>query len=238
MRGFTGGLSDFASLDPERSRELRDINPYVSTTGEVAGVIAGMATPGGPVAGIGRIGKAAGAVGERAVARTGLAGGGVLARAAERAIPRGIQGVTEGTLFGAGQGFSEVALSEDPLTAEVVIATVGSRALWGGLIGGGVGTGASLLADTARGARVLARRGAARLERGAQAATDEDVVRRAVSAVEQADLENYMAVPGAPRAGAAADVAAPAAAVRKHVHGSAATRAEKAAAAAVAWGPA
>jgi hypothetical protein len=68
-------------------------------------------------------------------------GGGLLARAAGGAV--------EGGIYGAGNAASEIALSEDPLTAENIMGHMSSNVLLGGALGGGIsllshGVGAAL----------------------------------------------------------------------------------------------
>jgi hypothetical protein len=65
------------------------------------------------------------------------AGRGIAARGGIGAAGAGL--AVEGALHGAGYGVGELAVSEDPLTAERIAATVGSAALLGGVAGGGVG---------------------------------------------------------------------------------------------------
>lgn len=68
----------------------------------------------------------------------------VLGRAAQAAAKGAVRGITEGSLFGAGQAVSEGTLDND-LTAEKLFTTVGHGALMGGLLGGAL-TGAGKLA--------------------------------------------------------------------------------------------
>lgn len=64
-------------------------------------------------------------------------GGGYLGRLAG--------GATEGGIFGAGNAVSQLALSDDPLTAEHVASTLGSNVLLGAGVGGAFGLGSHLV---------------------------------------------------------------------------------------------
>jgi hypothetical protein len=92
-----------------------------------------------PVRAVGAIGGAA----ERGVAggleAAGLAGESVAGRAAAKAVSLGASGAVEGAVFGAGQTLSDSALKGDPLTAEALAAGMGQGALFGGVLGGGIG---------------------------------------------------------------------------------------------------
>lgn len=132
-RGATGGLSDAAigAIGGDETRRLlrkqREANPLTSTVGEAVGGIAGAAS------GVGPVGKAA-ELGAR-VARAGE-GAGALARIGRAAAGSAI----EGTVVGAGEGFSDLMLSEDPLTVERALSTLSSKALYGAGIGAAAGT--------------------------------------------------------------------------------------------------
>ncbi|MGE5802941.1 MAG: hypothetical protein ACM358_11865 [Gemmatimonadota bacterium] len=140
-RGATLGLSDVAAraLGGDNAaialEGLREENPGISFAGEVGGALApallsgGAALPAGLAA---RAGSAVTALGE---------GGGAL-----RAIGAAAAGgALEGAIFGAGQGVSELALSQDPLTVEHAASALSSNMLYGGLIGGALGTAGKAL---------------------------------------------------------------------------------------------
>ena len=132
-RGFTGGLSDagLAAIGgagtKQHLRGVRNAHPLVSGAGEVVGGITGAAT------GIGPAGEAA-----NLGARIAHAGEG--AGAITRIVRAGAGAAVEGAAMGAGQGLSELALSEEPLSVERAVSTISSRALYGGAIGGAAGT--------------------------------------------------------------------------------------------------
>lgn len=134
LRGATGGLSDVAlrATGGEDSRrmlaELQARNQAASIGGEVLGTLLPTGA-GGLAAKAG--GKVAGAIAERGIVSQ-------LARAGARA------GV-EGAVLGAGQGVSEVALSEDPVTLEHAASVIGSSALFGGATGGAVGVSGKVI---------------------------------------------------------------------------------------------
>jgi hypothetical protein len=117
-RGMSFGLSDVvgrAMGAEDDLRALRDYNAGESFVGELGGSVAtGRAFSGGGAA----------AEGAGALTRVGQAAKGA---------------AFEGALFGAGSGISEVALSDDPLTIENIMATVGSHTLFGAGAGGAAG---------------------------------------------------------------------------------------------------
>lgn len=125
-RGATLGLSDVAASalggeDLRRQLEgIRKHNRIASFASEALGTL----VPGG-----------AGALAARAGARIAGTGGGALAQVARA----GVRGTVEGGIIGAGQGVSELALSDDPLTAERIAAAIGSNVALGGVTGGVVG---------------------------------------------------------------------------------------------------
>lgn len=160
--GFTAGTSDVISRltlrdDPEALEALRartEANPIARTGGEIGGVVAGAlvgAKGGGPKGGAGaalsaipsvgiqRLGSFAG---QRVAARLGSqAAGGAVRGALAKGAGVAAQGVVEGGLFGFGQGVTELALSDQPLTLESAVATLGSNTLAGAGIGGAAGVG-------------------------------------------------------------------------------------------------
>lgn len=127
----TGGLSDAAmaaaGIDKRRLRKQREANAELSTAGTIVGGIAGAA------GGVGPIGEAS-ALGAR-VAKAGE-GAGAITKLGRAAAGAGIEGAAQGI----GEGISELALSEDPLTTERVLSTLSSKAIYGGAIGAGAGT--------------------------------------------------------------------------------------------------
>ncbi len=103
--------------------DLKEANPGTNALGEVAGAFL-------PVGAAGYASK----LGQR-IAKTGE-GAGLLTKAVRSGAGYG----TEGGLQGLGQGISELALSNDPLTAERIASVLSSNTLLGGGIGAGVGT--------------------------------------------------------------------------------------------------
>jgi hypothetical protein len=143
--GATLGLSDAAigALTPSGVRKdvaaAREAHPIVSTVGNIVGAVAPALLSGGsslaaeaaeaaPAAIAGRLGGAV----------TESLGGGTLARIAG--------GAAEGGVFGAGQGVSDLALNDDPLTAENIVGSISSNALLGAGFGAGI-SGAARLAE-------------------------------------------------------------------------------------------
>lgn len=153
-----GLLSGVVAGGEERAKKLARHNPTATTIGNVAGVAAPALASGGtgllgtaarltPAGMAARVGVGAGKLAEAGV--LGLEGGGLLARAAARAVPLAAEGVVEGGLFGAGSALQKAALSDEPLNAEAFFSEVGMGALLGGGIGGTLGVGGTLLKEAA-----------------------------------------------------------------------------------------
>lgn len=129
-RGLTLGLSDVAARaiggdDAAATlRGLRAENPGISTGSEIAGAVAPSLIGGGAVA-------PASFAADAGRGASAAIGGGL-----RGAI---VGGAVEGGLFGAGQGVSELALSQDPLTIEHVASSLSSNALYGAALGGAAG---------------------------------------------------------------------------------------------------
>lgn len=143
-RAFRTGLETFADTvtfggttalaDDQQKQEMRE-RRAVHPGSALAGTVAGAVVPIGAA-------SAASAAGRLA---KGAVGAGRLGTVAGLAA--------EGGVFGLGQGLSELALSEDPVTAERALATIGSNVLFGAAFGAGVGSAGSLLAEGANAAR-------------------------------------------------------------------------------------
>lgn len=167
-RTLTFGGSDAAlgMLDAEGVRERRDRNAGAALVGEIGGALLPIGAPGV----IGRLGGAA----EEMVAGSGLvreaAGAGRLSRALAGAAPVVARGAAEGAAYGATSGISDVALSEDPVTVEGALTTIGSSALFGAGVGGAAGAATELLSGAARAGRAMARRQIAALTERAEPA--------------------------------------------------------------------
>lgn len=119
-----GGSDVLLDLLGAETAERAEVNPYVRTGGEIAGMIAPAVLTGGLAATPAGIAMGAGRAAESAV-------GGVAGRA--------LGGVVEGAIFGAGQGVSNLALSNAPVTASAVVEELGMNALLGGGLGGVLG---------------------------------------------------------------------------------------------------
>lgn len=132
LRGATLGLSDVVATAAGGEDErrylagLREHNQLPSLGGEVIGGIVGLKLPGMPAGLASRAGTAASRTAE---------GAGTLAQIG--AAARGA--AAEGAIQGAGQGVTELALSEDPLSLERAISVIGSNGLMGAGVGGVVG---------------------------------------------------------------------------------------------------
>lgn len=154
--GITGAI-DMATLggfsaieratdeDDTLARSVRQ-HPTAHAVGQVAGAIAtggrGMPipTPAGAVSGAAR---ALGTAGE---------GVGALGRAAIRGGAMG----AEGAVLGAGVGVAQAAIQDQPVTLERVVGSIKTNAIIGGLTGGALGAGTSLVGSGIRGAKQLA----------------------------------------------------------------------------------
>jgi hypothetical protein len=139
LRGVTLGLSDVglrAIYGEEGRRDLeglREANPTLSTAGELGGALLTAIPSGGtslaaraPAAAAARLGSRVAGLGEGAgaVGRIGASAAGA---------------ALEGGIYGAGQGISELALSDDPLTVEHAASVLSSHALYGAAVGGVAG---------------------------------------------------------------------------------------------------
>lgn len=142
-RGLTFGLSDAAlSMSPALRQRLADYEEYAptaSTGGEIAGMV------GGSLLGVGPAGWAA--RGGRAL-EAGIAGGigaeSALARVGGKIAGGAAAGAFENGLYEAGKVASDAAISNEPLTAEKLVAGASHGVLFGGAIGGAIGGLASL----------------------------------------------------------------------------------------------
>jgi len=149
-RGVSGGASDLL-LNADQKIDAQDeeqLHGGTSLLGNVAGAL---------VTG----GLGAGSLGEHAAEMFSTRGALAAAAGDVGALGKTVGGVVEGSIYGAGQGLSEAALSDDPLTAENIMGHVGSNAL----LGGGLGGGLSLLSHGV--GSVLERAGGAMREAGA-----------------------------------------------------------------------
>jgi hypothetical protein len=135
LRGLSLGASDLAFRalgEEDEFRNLREVNPGISTAGEIAGGIGGAFASGGSTLAATPAGLASRA--GASIARA-AEGAGTIAKLAKA----GAGGIIEGGIQGIGAGVSEVALSADDLTLERVASAISSNALYGGGIGGVAG---------------------------------------------------------------------------------------------------
>jgi hypothetical protein len=108
----------FSRGDVAAMRKAREDHPIASTVGAVAGAFTG------PGAGIGA---------KLTEGAEGLSAGRQIARAAGGYA-------AEGAVQGLGQGASEIALSDDPVSIERAASVLSSNMLFGGAVGGAAGT--------------------------------------------------------------------------------------------------
>lgn len=165
-RGLSFGLTDElgSAIGGEDYRKAalarQEFNPVAAGAGEVAGAVAPMLLSGGT----GAVAKGAGALGmlprgAAAIGRgveagvmggleaAGYEGASVLSRAAARTAALGLSGAAEGSLYGAGKAISDTALKGEDLTAEKILSSMGSGALYGGAAGAILGASGSLLSS-------------------------------------------------------------------------------------------
>lgn len=133
----TFGGSDILlnELDPEGAKYIPEFSPNAYLGGELAMGVAGSGVGLG-----GAVTRGAGAV-ERAIAGEAP---GVLTRIGAKAGA----GAFEGGMYGLGEGVSQVAKTEGPVTAEGALATIGSNVLGGAVVGGLAGGAGQVLSET------------------------------------------------------------------------------------------
>lgn len=215
LSGATIGLSDVAIGGlggGDYLSGLREMNPEAAALGELGGAVAPVLLA-GPLgleatAGRGVVRGAVGALGlpTRALAGLSEAAGGAVARGVAgaeaglgrrllgRALGTGVEGAIEGGVGEAGRILSERAIGDGnpDLTAETVLARIGSGALLGGAAGGIMGSAGGLLAEGGRAGARLARSSTDVIRRawGDSVGTElSDVVARAWGSVSGRDPE-------------------------------------------------
>jgi len=170
LRAATFGVSDVAlsEVGGEETREtlaeLREVNPYASGAGEIAGSLIGLGKFGG--AGVVSRGMRALSAPQRALVR----GGEALERGLGGKLLGGVaRGGLEGAAFGVQETLTESALENKALTGEALLSNIGYGAAVGGGLGGALYGGGRLLragqerlsaalrSPTAEGAEALAR---------------------------------------------------------------------------------
>jgi hypothetical protein len=162
LRGATLGGSDlaFRALGEEDDfRNVREVNPGVSTVSEIAGGLAGSVLGVGPAGAASRLGTrlAQTAEGAGTISRIGRAGFGA---------------AVEGGITGAGSGLSEIALSEDPITVESATSSLSSNILFGGAVGGGAGlVGKAAEIGLSKASKAM-REASSRIGKGAESGVD------------------------------------------------------------------
>ena len=172
----TLGLSDAAGNAlgyGEDLAGLREMNPEATILGEVIGGVAPVLAM-GPLGGVGELVEGGGLLARGARLATapvrGLAGlaegagtavGGVVRGTGSSLLRRGAgtvarlatEGAIEGTVGEAGRMITEEALGDPGLTAEAVLARLGSGALLGGATGGVLGLGGAGVGEAFRASR-------------------------------------------------------------------------------------
>lgn len=157
-RSLTFGLSDVIAEQLGYGRDvsaIQDLNPLSSLGGEAVGAVA-PALPG--------VGKLLSLTPAGLAMRAGTrVSEGLLARGATKALATGAGVGLEGAAQGFGQATSNLALSEDPVTAEAAFSELGLSTLLGGGLGLGIGSVAGFVGEKLanRAARKAATREAA-----------------------------------------------------------------------------
>lgn len=154
--GLTLGLAPAAGVklaemvDPEAA-ELgrRDLRAMQGSGAYMAGELGGALLPvifSGGLAGtpMGLAGRAGG-MAESLAARVLPESAGLLGKGASTALQMASRGAAEGALMNLGQTASNSVIWNKPLTAEALAASGAEGALFGGLVGGGLGTAGALL---------------------------------------------------------------------------------------------
>lgn len=155
LRGATMGLSDVVGAlggQAEAMSERREAFPTVSTVTEIAGGLAGLGKGVGASKTLAGKGLAAVSTPARLVTRAGvavergaekllapLAARGPLGKLAAKGLAVGAGSGAEGAIVGAQQWMTESVLGETEPTAEALLDHVGAGAMFGGLLGGGLG---------------------------------------------------------------------------------------------------
>lgn len=140
-RGASFGASDWLAtkskiVAPDTLRMLQEYNPYISAGGEIAGIIGTSFIPGSPVArvlsGSKKVEDTARALLAARTPAKSLAG--KIAQLAVESGVKGLGGAVEGAAYGLGQSISEASLGDEDLTAEKVMANIGTGAFLGGAL--------------------------------------------------------------------------------------------------------
>lgn len=164
-RGLSLGTSDEALLSAAEMlggrsgreavrKRLSDYQAYApigSAAGELGAIGAGALVGDeaglleGPAA-ISRLGRAV----EGGTARL-FGEGSALARVGGKALGGALSGAAEGAIYNAGKTASDAAIADEPLTGEKLVAGATHGALFGGAIGGVLGTAGGLIGEGTRG---------------------------------------------------------------------------------------
>jgi hypothetical protein len=153
-RGLTLGLSDqllakTGIVDEEELKQIKERNQSASLGGEIAGAVVpalftggtsvaarvAAATPSGFAA---KLAARSGSKVAEEVAKR-VIGNGVKQSVIKKAAELGTAGLVEGALFGEAQLVTEEALGDNEFTAESILASAGTGAIFGGVAGAGIG---------------------------------------------------------------------------------------------------
>jgi len=146
-RGLTFGLSDIAlSSSPEMRQRLQDYEEYspgASKAAEVAGMVGGAMLGVGPAGTLGRAGRAL----EGGIVE-GIGAESALGRVAAKGLGGAAAGAFENGAYEAGRAASDSAIHDEPLTGEKLVAATTHGALFGGAVGGVLGSLGGLAGET------------------------------------------------------------------------------------------
>lgn len=166
-RGATFGLSDVAGSAlgyGEQIDKLQQANPLASMAGEGVGMVAPLALSGGAAAPLEEAGiaargmraataipRAVGGLGmlaeEGAAKLVGREAESALGRLGQKAVTSGAQAATEGAFINVAQELTDDAIHDKELTAEKLFAAAGKGALFGTVLGGGLGLAGGALEE-------------------------------------------------------------------------------------------
>lgn len=145
-------------ISPQTQAAVREQHPVATGVGQAAGVLAGMALPGGELGEASMLAnpvKAVSNIGARAAEMTPevLQGSNLASRVANQAIKAGVGSATEGAFYGLGQSVNEAALGDPSLNSEKILSNVGWGALLGGALGSTMKAGEVVVPESIEGAR-------------------------------------------------------------------------------------
>lgn len=175
--------------------KLREANPTAEMAGSIAGITGAMFMPGGqakaaqglgklaaPVKGVAKLGKA---VEQATLKALGGPQGGLVRQALAKGASMGLGAGVEGAIYGAGEFASEVALGNEEMTAENLLAHGKTGFLWGGAAGGALGASGPLISKIVGTGKAFAKNSAKSLVSQWEKATGRKAVKGVADELEQ-----------------------------------------------------